>query len=120
MANSNGIITGPVRQWSDVRSVLQESTTSQIALCSSKNINNNSKVRPQGTNLGVGSEPVFYSNGTYAEQLVARNAAYKKGCYGLTNIPCFTRAVNMMDWMMGQTAATYPTNKPWMTKGESW
>lgn len=120
MANSGGIITGPIRLWSDVRSVLGVATGSQGELCLSSKINLSSKVKPQSVNLGTGAEPTFYSNGSYAEQLVARNEAIKKGCYGLTNIPCFTRAINMRDWMRGKTASTYPTNMPGMGKGEAW
>lgn len=79
MANSGGIITGPIRLWSDVRSVLGVATGSQGELCLSSRININSKVKPQSV-ATTGTEPTFYSYGSYAEQLVARNEAIKKGC----------------------------------------
>ena len=46
MANANSIITKPVRQWSDVRSVLGITSTGIIALCTSAAINPGSKHKP--------------------------------------------------------------------------
>lgn len=112
--NSNGVITAPVRQDADARVVLQETTHNLSALCLSSKINKQSKCKPQSVAVGGGIEPLFF-----ADQ-AAREAAFKKGCYGLTNIPCFSRAAQMTEWMKGNTASTYPTNKPWMTKADAW
>lgn len=112
--NSNGVITAPVRQDADVRIVLQETTHNLSALCLSSKVNKWSKFKPQSVAVGGGTEPLFF-----ADQ-AAREAAFKKGCYGLTNIPCFSRAGQMTEWMRGNTASTYPTNNPWMTKADAW
>ena len=118
MANSGGIITGPIRLWSDVRSVLGVATGSQGELCLSSKINLSSKVKPQSV-ATTGTEPAFYSNGSYAEQLVARNAAIKKGCYGIANIPWFTSASSMVRWMYGESGV-YPDNLYGVNKSGTW
>lgn len=112
--NSNGVITAPVRQEADVRIVLQETTHNLSALCLSSKVNKYSKCKPQSVAVGGGTEPLFFADQT------AREAAFKKGCYGLTNIPCFSRAAQMTEWMRGNTSLTYPTNKPGMNKGDAW
>lgn len=114
MANSNNIISQPVRFNSDIRVVSKQNAANLGAM--SRNVaavNKQSKCKPMNVAL-TGAEPPFF----YTEE--ARMAAYKKVCYGLTNIPCFSRAGQMKEWMRGNTASTYPTNKPWMTKGEAW
>ena len=60
------------------------------------------------------TEPIFF-----ADQ-AAREAAFVKGCCGLTNIPCFRSAADMRDWMKGKTSTTYPSNSPGLTKAASW
>lgn len=114
MANSNGNITAPVRQYSDARAVLQVASTGLAALCNSDEVNTWSLCKPQKVAVDGTAEPKFFADQT------AREAAFKKGCYGLTNIPFFTRAQNMVDWMRGTTGSTYPSNYPGMTKAESW
>lgn len=114
MANKNNIISAPVRVDSDIRVVSKQNVANLGAM--SRNVvavNKNSKCKPMSVAL-VGAEPPFF----YTEE--ARMAAYKKVCYGLTNIPCFRLAAQMTEWMRGKTASTYPTNKPWMTKEEAW
>ena len=114
MANSNGAITAPVRQDADVRVVLKETTHNLSALCLSSKVNIWSKCKPQSVAVNGGTEPIFFAN------QAAREAAFKKGCYGLTNIPCFSRAAQMTEWMRGETALTYPTNNPGMSKASAW
>lgn len=114
MANSNKIISSPVAQYADARAVTQNTAKGLIALCTSGLININSKCKPQSVALSGEKETLFFSD------QAAREAAFKRTCYGLTNIPCFTRAMNMMDWMMGQTASTYPTNMVNQGKANAW
>lgn len=114
MANSNGVITAPVRQREDVRAVLQVTTNDLSELCKSSAVNISSKFKPMHVTIGAGADPIFFAN------QAAREAAFKKCCYGITNIPCFSRAAQMTEWMNGNTAGTYPTNYPWMNKGQAW
>lgn len=113
MAHSNNVISAPVDIVADIRTVSRQTSHSLNALSNGEAVNKWSLCKPMSVAL-VGAEPVFY----YSNE--ARMALYKKVCYGLTNIPCFSRAAQMTQWMKGNTASTYPTNYPWMTKGQAW
>lgn len=112
MANNNGIITEPVRLWSDVRPVLQVSTTSQWEMCTSAAVNKNSKCKPMAVAIGSESEPIFFADQT------AREAAFKRACWGLTNIPYFNTGTQMATWMNSGTPS--PLNISGLAVAGAW
>ncbi len=114
MANSNGVISDPIRIGADIRTVTKQTTTDfGVMSRNAAAVNPWSLCKPMKVSL-VGAEPIFL----YTD--AARREAYKKVCYGLTNIPCLTRAINMSDWMMGSKSPTYPTNMGGQGKENAW
>ena len=113
MSHKNDVISSPVDIDGDIRVVSRQNSHGLNALSNGEAVNKYSKCKPMSVAL-VGAEPPFYNSNEN------RMALYKKVCYGLTNIPCFSRAAQMTEWMKGNTAGTYPTNYPWMNKGQAW
>ncbi|WP_290449875.1 hypothetical protein [Paramuribaculum intestinale] len=54
----------------------------------------------------------------FADQ-AAREAAFKRGCYGIDKIPWFTSASSMVRWMYGESGV-YPDNLYGVNKNSTW
>lgn len=111
--NSQGLITAPVNLLSDVKTVLGATVNTTSGLCTHPNVNKWSKDKPQIVAIDGSGEPIMFGD------QATREAAFRRGAYGIDKIPLFTHPSAMIDWILGATNVS-PDNFPGLRTADSW
>lgn len=111
--NSQGLITAPINLLSDVKTVLGATVSITTGLCTHPNVNKWSKNKPQIVAIDGSAEPIVFGD------QATREAAFRRGAYGIDKIPLFTHPSAMIEWILGATNVS-PDNFPGLRPADSW